>query len=94
MLIDSGVHYLHLHCHNQTIYENYIFHLSPYERMMLHLKHVNFDHVKRATDVLSLEFALNDLADNGQVSVFNSTIMNIFTNLLSNETITYITFDE
>ena len=56
--------------------------------MMLHLKHVNFDHIKRATDILDLEFTLNDLADNGQVSVFNSTIMNIFTNFLSNETIT------
>ena len=59
----------------------------PYGRMMWHLKHASSDHIKRAIDIFDWEPALNNLAANDPVSVFNETIMNMATNFIPNETI-------
>ena len=55
---------------------------------MWHLKHANSDHIKRAIDIFDWESALNYIDVNDQVSVFNSTILNIVSNFIPNETIT------
>ena len=48
--------------------------------------HANSDHIKRSIDIFDRESALNNLGANDQVSVFSSSIMNIVTNFISNET--------
>ena len=92
MVIESGVHAsLHSTCHHQIIYAKFdlkIFYPPPYERTVWHFKHGNSDHIKRVIDIFDLESAINYIYANNQVSVFNSTIMNIVTNFIPNETIT------
>ena len=55
---------------------------------MWHFKNANSDHIKRAIDTFVWESALNHIDANDQVSVFNSTILNIVSNFIPNETIT------
>ena len=92
MVIDSGVHAsLHANCHHQIIYAKFdlkIIYPPPYERTVWHFKHANSDHIKRAIDIFDWESALNYIDANDQVSVFNSTILNIVSNFIPNETIT------
>ena len=91
MVIDSGVHAsLHANCHHQIIYAKFdlkIIYPPPYERTVWHFKHANSDHIKRAIDIFDWESALNYIDANDQVSVFDSTILNIVSNFISNETI-------
>ena len=56
--------------------------------MVWHFKDANPDHIKRVTDIFDWESILNYIDANDQVSVFNSAILNIITNFISNETIT------
>ena len=92
MVIDSGAYAsFHSNCHPQIIYPKFdlkISHPPPYERTVWHFKHANCDHIKRAIDFFDWESALNCLDANDQVSVLNSTMMNIVTNFIYNETIT------
>ena len=60
-----------------------------YERMVWYFKHVKSNHIKRSTDILDWEVPLNNLDANDQVSVFNSTVMNIVINFIANEALTY-----
>ena len=55
---------------------------------MWYVSHANSDHIKRVIDLSDLESTLNNFDVNDQVSRFNSTIMNIITNVAPNETIT------
>ena len=92
MVIDSGVHAsLHANCHHQIIYAKFdlnIIYPPPYERTVWHFKHANSDHIKRAIGIFDWESALNYIDANDQVSVFNSTILNIISNFIPSETIT------
>ena len=92
MVIDSGVHAsLHSNCHHQIIYTKSdlkTFYPPPYERTVLHFKHANSDHIKRAIDIFDWESTLNYIDVNDQVSIFNSTILNIVSNFIPNETMT------
>ena len=92
MLIDSNVHAsVHPNCHHQIIYVNFnlkIAHPPPYERTVWHFKQANSDHIKRFIEIFDWESALNYIDANDQVSVFNSTILNIVSNFIPNETIT------
>ena len=91
MVIDSGVHAsLHSNCHHQIIYAKFdlkIFYQPPYERTVWHFKHANSDHIERVIDILDWESALNYVDANDQVTVFNSTILNIVSSFIPNETI-------
>ena len=55
---------------------------------MWHFKQVKSDHIKKAVNIFDLVSALNCLDANDQVSIFNSTIMNIVTDFIPNEAIT------
>ena len=55
---------------------------------MWHFRHAKSIHIKREIDTFDWESSLNYLDANDQVSVFNSTIMNIVTNFIPNESIT------
>ena len=54
---------------------------------MWHFKHANSDHIERVIDIFDWESALNYVDANDQVSVFNSTILNIVSSFIPNETI-------
>ena len=92
MVIDSGVHAsLHSNCHHQIIYERFdlkIIYPPLHERTVWHFKHANSDHIKRAIDIFDWESTLNYVDANNQVSVFDSTILNIASNFIPTETIT------
>ena len=91
MVIDSVHASLHANCHHQIIYAKFdlkIIYLPPYERTVWYFKHANSDHIKRAIDIFDWKSALNYIEANDQVSVFNSTILNIISNFILNETIT------
>ena len=92
MVTESGVHAsLHSNCYHQIICAKFdlkIIYPPPYEKMVWHFKNANSDHIKRAIDIFDWESALNYIDANDQVSVFNSTILNIVTNIILNETIT------
>ena len=45
----------------------------------------NSDHIKRAIDIFDWESALNYIDANDQVSVFNSTIVNIVSKFIPNQ---------
>ena len=64
------------------------FSLSLYDRTVWHFKHANSDHIKRAIYIFEWEPALNYIDVDDQISVFNSTILNIVYNFIRNETIT------
>ena len=86
IVIDSGVNAsLHASYHHQIIYAKFdlkIIYPPPYERTVWHFKHANSDHIKRATDIFNWESALNCIDANDQLSVFNSTILNIVSNFI------------
>ena len=92
MVIDSVVPAsLYSNCHHQIIYAKFdlkIIYLPPYERAVWHFKHASSDHIKRAIDIFDWQSALNYIDANDQVPVFNSTILNIVSNFITNETIT------
>ena len=92
MVIDSGLHAsLHSDCYHQIMYAKFdlkIIYPPPYEKMVWHFKNASSDHIKRAIDIFDWESALNYIDANDQVSVFNSTILNIVTNFILNENIT------
>ena len=91
MVIGSGAHSsLHSTSHHQIIYAKFnlnIFCRSPYERTVWHFKPAKSDHIKNAVEIFGWESARNYIDAIDQVSVFNSTIMNILTNFISNESI-------
>ena len=88
MVTGSGVHAsLHSNCHHQIIYAKFdlrIIYPPPYERTVWHFKHANSSHIKRAIDIFDWESTLNYIDANDQVSVFNSGILNIVSNFISN----------
>ena len=92
MVIDSGVHAsLHSNYYHQIIcvkFDLKIIYPPQYDRTVWHIKHANSDHIKRAIHIFDWESALNCIDVNDQVSVFNSTIRNIVSNFIPNETIT------
>ena len=89
MVIDSGLHaFLHSNCHHKIIYAKFdlqIFFPPPYEKTVRHFKPANSDHIKRAIDIFDWERALNYADADDQVSVFDSRILNVFSNFIANE---------
>ena len=66
--MDSGV--LHHHCHRQIIFAKFdlkVFCSPPYERTVWYFSQANFDHTKRAVDLLDWESALTDLITQSQI---------------------------
>ena len=62
-----------------------IFYPPPYKRTVWYFKHANSDYIKKAIDIFDWESAIKYFGANDQVSVFNSTILNIVANLIPNE---------
>ena len=65
MVIDPGIRpSLYWNCHHQILYAKFdlkIFYLPSYEKMVLHIKHANSDHIKREIGIIDREYTLNNL---------------------------------
>ena len=78
---------LYPNSHHQIIFAKFdlrIFYPPPYER---NVKQSNIELIRRAIDNFDWNRALDNVSPNGQVSVFNNTILNIISNFIPHETI-------
>ena len=90
---NSGVHSsLHPNCHYQIVFSNFnlkIHYPLPCEHLIWKYEKANADHTKRAIKDFAWENKLSLIDINDQVVLFNETIVNIMSNFIPNETMTF-----
>ena len=93
LVTNSGVHSsLHPNCHHQIVFSNFnlkIHYPPPYERLIWKYEKANADLIKRAIKDFDWENKLSLIDINDQVVLFNETIVNIMSNFIPNETMTF-----
>ena len=86
MIIESGVHpSLHSNCYHQIIFAKFnleIVYLPPYVREVWHYKDANTELIRRAINEFNWQRAFLNTNVNEKVDIFNSTILNIFSNFI------------
>ena len=91
LVFESGVHpSLYYTCHHQIIYTKICFkvHFPPlYEREVWHYNRAQVDFIKRSIENFDWDRAFSSLGVNGQVELFNDTLLNIFSNFIPHEII-------
>ena len=83
---------MHPNCHHQIVFSNFnlkIHYPPPYERLIWKYEKANADLIKRAIKDFDWENKLSLIDINDQVVLFNETIVNIMSNFIPNETITF-----
>ena len=66
-------------------------HPPPYQRLVWDYKRANVESIKRSIELVNWETLFHNKTVHKQVSIFNETLMNIFSNFIPNK---YITFDD
>ena len=93
MIIESGVHPpLHSNCYHQIIFAKFnleIVYLPPYVREVWHYKDANTELIRRAINEFNWQRAFLNTHVNEKVDIFNSTILNILSNLIPHEFLVY-----
>ena len=93
MIIESGVHpSLHSNCYHQIIFAKFnleIVYLPPYVREVWHYKDGNTELIRRAINEFNWQRAFLNTNVNEKVDIFNSTILNILSNLIPHEVLVY-----
>ena len=93
MIIESGVHpSLHSNCYHQIIFAKFnleIVYLPPYVREVWHYKDANTELIRRAINEFNWQRAFLNTHVNEKVDIFNSTILNILSNLIPHEFLVY-----
>ena len=93
MIIESGVHpSLHSNCYHQIIFAKFnleIVYLPPYVREVWHYKDANTQLIRRAINEFNWQRAFLNTNVNEKVDIFNSTILNILSNLIPHEFLVY-----
>ena len=82
---------MHPNCYYQIVFSNFnlkIHYPPPCERLIWKYEKANADHIKRAIKGFAWENKLSLIDINDQV-VFNETIVNIMSNFIPNETMTF-----
>ena len=86
MILESGVHpSLHSNCYHQIIFAKFnleIVYLPPYVREVWHYKDANTELIRRAINEFNWQRAFLNTNVNEKVDIFNSTILNIFSNFI------------
>ena len=86
MIIESGVHpSLHSNCYHQIIFAKFnleIVYLPPYVREVWHYKDANTELIRRAINEFNWQRVFLNTNVNEKVDIFNSTILNIFSNFI------------
>ena len=95
LIVACGIHpSLHRNCHHQIVYcklDLKIVYPPPYLRRVWDFKRANTDSIGKAIKMIEWHFILLNKNVNEQVSIFNTTLMNIFSNYIPNK---YITVDD
>ena len=89
--LESGVHpLLHPNCHHQIVFPNFdlqIYYPPPYPREIWNYKQANTELIRRAITDFNWDRAFLNTNVNEKVSIFSSTILNILSNFIPDETI-------
>ena len=92
LITESGVHAsLFPWCHHQIIYSNInlkIYYPPAYERLVWDYSKAELTNIIKSLSQINWHNALNDLNVNDQVEYLSGCILNIFSNFVSNKTIT------
>ena len=95
LIVDCGIHpSLHPNCHHQIVYcklDLKIVYPPPYQRHVWDFKRANIDSIRKAIKMIDWHFMLLNKNVHEQVSTFNTTLINIFSNYIPNK---YITVDD
>ena len=89
LITESGVHSsLHSNCHHSIIFAKFnleIVYPSPYVREVWYYKDANNELIRRAINEVNWQRAFLITSVNEKVDIFNSTILNIFSNFIPHE---------
>ena len=95
LVADSGTHStLNPKCHHQITYCKLNLNIKyppPYQRLVWDYKRANVESIKMSIELVNWETLFHNKTVHKQVSIFNETLMNIFSNFIPNK---YITFDD
>ena len=95
LAVNSGVHAsLHPNCHHQIVHTSFNLNISyppPYQRLIWDYKKADSEKIRKALDLVNWERLFSNKDINTQVSIFNETILNVFSNYVPNK---YITIDD
>ena len=95
LIVADGTHSsLNPKCHHQITYCKLNLNIKyppPYQRLVWDYKRANVESIKRSIELVNWETLFHNKTVHKQVSIFNETLMNIFSNFIPNK---YITFDD
>ena len=95
LIVDSGVHpSSHSNCHHQITYFKLnisIEYPPPYEHLVWDYNRANVEGIKKSIESVNWELMFSNRSVHKQVSIFNETLLNIFSNFNLNK---LVTFDE
>ena len=93
LIVDTGVHpSLHSNCHHQINYYKLnlnVKYLPPYERLVWDYNKENVRSVKKSIESVNWELMFSNMSVHKQVSIFDETLINIFSNFTPNKPVTF-----
>ena len=84
--VNSGIH-MHPTCHHQMFQSKFdlnIFYLPPYQRLVWDCKKVDVSSIRKTLNLVNWEKLFRNKNIDIQVSIFNETSLNIFSNFVAN----------
>ena len=93
MVVELGVHpCLHPNCHHQIVFAKFklmICYPPPYSREVWHYREANADLIRRTISNFNWEKVFYNTNVTKKVSIFNEKILNVLSNYIPHETLTY-----
>ena len=93
LVVNCGTHStLNTKCHHQITHCKLNLNIDyppPYERLVWNYKKANTESIKKSLESVNWKTLFNNKTVNKQVSIFNETIINIFSNFVPNKLVTF-----